>query len=162
MSRWLPFPLLSFGLLVLWLMLNQTLAPAHLLLGSAVAVAGGLTLAKLNLPPTRTRRPKAIIILMAKVFKDIVRSNVAVARIIMVPRTRGAVSGFVHIPLQMRSPYGLAILGGIITAAPGTCWVDYDSDTGMLIIHVLDLVDESVWVDIIKTRYEQLLMEIFE
>lgn len=162
MSRWLPYPLLSLGLLLMWLALNQTLAPAHLLLGGVIAVVGGLTLAKLNLPPTHAKRPKAFILLMAKAFADVVRSNVAVIRIILFPPTRGAVSGFVRIPLEMRSPYGLAILGGIITAAPGTCWVDYESDTGILMIHVLDLIDESEWVDTIKMRYERLLMEIFE
>jgi multicomponent K+:H+ antiporter subunit E len=31
-----------------------------------------------------------------------------------------------------------------------------------LIIHVLDLVDESDWIRTIKTRYEKLLLEIFE
>ena len=29
-------------------------------------------------------------------------------------------------------------------------------------MHVLDLVDETVWVRTIKGRYERLLMEIFE
>jgi multicomponent K+:H+ antiporter subunit E len=29
-------------------------------------------------------------------------------------------------------------------------------------IHVLDLIDESEWVDTIKGRYERLLLEIFE
>ena len=29
-------------------------------------------------------------------------------------------------------------------------------------IHVLDLIDESVWIGTIKNRYERLLLEIFE
>ena len=29
-------------------------------------------------------------------------------------------------------------------------------------MHVLDLVEEEVWVAIVKERYERLLMEIFE
>ena len=32
----------------------------------------------------------------------------------------------------------------------------------MLMIHVLDLIDEGVWIEIIKGRYERLLLEIFE
>jgi multicomponent K+:H+ antiporter subunit E len=32
----------------------------------------------------------------------------------------------------------------------------------LLMIHVLDLIDESVWIDTIKGRYERLLLEIFE
>ena len=29
-------------------------------------------------------------------------------------------------------------------------------------IHVLDLIDERVWIDTIKNRYERPLLEIFE
>ena len=71
-------------------------------------------------------------------------------------------SGFVNIPLQMRNRYGLAALATIITAAPGTYWAAYDTRSGVLTIHVLDLVDESHWLKTIKWRYEGLLMEIFE
>lgn len=162
MSRWLPFPLISLALLALWLLLNQTLALAHILLGGVLGIVGGLTLTKLDLPRTNAKRAMTALILAGRVFYDIVRSNISVARIILFPRSRRAVSAFVHIPLKMRSPYGLALLGGIITAAPGTVWVDYDSETGVLVTHVLDLVDEQEWVNIIKLRYERALMEIFE
>jgi multicomponent K+:H+ antiporter subunit E len=62
----------------------------------------------------------------------------------------------------MRDPYGLAALACIITATPGTVWVEYDSAQGTMLLHVLDLVDEEEWVRIIKDRYERRLMEIFE
>ena len=35
-------------------------------------------------------------------------------------------------------------------------------NSGVLLIHVLDLVDKDEWVALIKNRYEALLMEIFE
>jgi multicomponent K+:H+ antiporter subunit E len=31
-----------------------------------------------------------------------------------------------------------------------------------MLLHVLDLIDETEWVQIIKQRYEKPLMEIFE
>jgi hypothetical protein len=46
----------------------------------------------------------------------------------------------------------------IITSTPGTIWVSHDSGAGILLIHVLDLVDEQDWTDSIKPRYEQPLM----
>ena len=39
MNRWLPSPLLSIGLLLTWLLLNESVAAAHWLLGGALAVA---------------------------------------------------------------------------------------------------------------------------
>ena len=65
----------------------------------------------------------------------------------MAPRTRR--SGFVLVPLDMRSPYGLAALACIITATPGTIWVN-TTPRGHLLLHVLDLVDEEAWVRTIK------------
>ena len=38
------------------------------------------------------------------------RSNIAVARIILGPRARSETSGFLDIPLELRAPYGLAVL----------------------------------------------------
>jgi multicomponent K+:H+ antiporter subunit E len=67
----------------------------------------------------------------------------------------------VEIPLELRDPYGLAALACIITSTPGTLWVDFNEASGILTIHVLDLVNESEWVGLIKERYERRLMEIF-
>ena len=67
-----------------------------------------------------------------------------------------------NIPLDLRDPYGLAALACIITSTPGTFWVELRSGDGMLMIHVLDLIDESEWIQTIKGRYERLLLEIFE
>ncbi|MBM6584501.1 Na+/H+ antiporter subunit E, partial [Microvirga sp. BT689] len=66
------------------------------------------------------------------------------------------------IPLDLRSRNGLAVLSIIITSTPGTIWVEYNAARSTLLLHVLDLVDETVWIRTIKGRYERLLMEIFE
>ena len=56
----------------------------------------------------------------------------------------------------------LAALACIVTATPGTVWVEYDSMRGTMLLHVLDLVDEKAWVRTIKNKWERRLMEIFE
>lgn len=160
MNRILPFPLVSAGLVALWLLLNQTFSPGHLLLGGVVALVGGWLLAALELPKSRLRRLSPIVRLAGLVAADIVRSNVAVALIVLGIKERDRTSGFVHIPLELRQPYGLAILACIITSTPGTLWVSFDEATGTLTIHVLDLIDESEWIRTIKGRYERLLLEI--
>ena len=70
-------------------------------------------------------------------------------------------TGFVAIPLDLREPFGLAVLSIILTATPGTLWVQYDSDTGRLLMHVLDYTDGDAWIRRVKDRYERPLMEIF-
>src|SRR3954468_20082280 len=105
MTRLIPFPIASACLLVLWLLLNQTLSPGHILLGGAVAVVAGWSLAALHPPTARPPRLGAIFHLAAVVLADIVRSNIAVARIILGLQPRRWTSGFVEIPLELRDPY---------------------------------------------------------
>jgi multicomponent K+:H+ antiporter subunit E len=162
MTRWLPFPLLFVALLAMWLLLNQTLGLGHILLGGALALCLSWAMVALQPDRVRIRHPLTIIRLVFSVLTDIVRSNLAVARIILSPRLRKHPSAFVNIPLELRHPYGLAVLACIITATPGTLWVGFNSATGILTIHVLDLVDENSWIDTIKSRYERRLREIFE
>lgn len=161
MNRWLPFPLLSLAFTIMWLLLNQTMAIGHIILAAALGFFSALLLTVLDVPALRLRRPKVLLELLLVVLQDIIRSNIAVASIVLAP-TRLRTSGFLKIPLELRAPYGLAMLAIIITSTPGTLWASFDPATGILTIHVLDLVDEDAWIANIKQRYERRLMEICE
>lgn len=160
MTRWLPHPWFALWLLVAWLLLQQSLAAPTIALGIVLALALSSFLGKLGLPRVRVRSLGALLLLLVRVFADIVRSNIEVARIIVSPRPRVA-SRFVKIPLEITSPYALALLACIITATPGTIWVSHDSLRRVLMIHVFDVVDEAPLIVHIKQRYEQPLLRIF-
>jgi multicomponent K+:H+ antiporter subunit E len=162
MTAWLPYPLITAALLVTWLLLTESLSPGAFVLGGALALVTSWVLVALALPKSRIRRLLAVLRLAWAVLVEIIRSNNAVARIILQPQARKRRSGFVRIPLDMRSPYGLTVLALIITSTPGTVWVEYDSADSTMLLHVLDLIDEEEWVRIIKNRWERRLMEIFE
>jgi multicomponent K+:H+ antiporter subunit E len=151
------------ALLAMWLVLNQTLAPVHVLLGTALGLAGGYVMARLQ-PPAGKVRYRGVVVaeLLALVLADIVRSNLAVARIVLDPGVRNRTAGFLSMPLEVRHPGALAALACIITATPGTSWARYDAARNILTIHVLDLVDERAWIRLFKARYERRLREIFE
>lgn len=162
MRRLLPFPVLSLLIMALWLLFNMSLAPLDLLIGAILGVLLGQAMQILDPDPPNIKRPLAILRLFSIVAYDVVRSNFAMFGIIIGARRKHPSSGFVNVPLDLRNRYGLAALSTIITSAPGTFWAAYDSRTGVLTVHVLDLVDEAYWVRTIKQRYEGLLMEIFE
>lgn len=162
MKRLFPHRLLALSLLVMWVLLNQSLSPGQLLLGSAVAIGASFAMAALKPEKVSIRSLRPLPRLAAAVFADIFRSNIAVARIIFRPRSSDRVSGFVSIPLDMRSRYGLSVLSCIITATPGTLWVQYDRQANKVLVHILDLIDEEEWIHLIKHRYERPLMDIFE
>lgn len=155
-------PVLWLALLAMWLALNGTLALGDVILGAIVASAAVAALARLEAGSSRFRRPLAAARLACVVVVDIVRSNLAVAAIVLGPATRGRVSGFVDIPLDTRNPQALAALACIITATPGTAWARYDSRANVVTIHVLDLLDGAALARTVKQRYEARLREVFE
>ncbi|HEX6994446.1 MAG TPA: Na+/H+ antiporter subunit E [Gammaproteobacteria bacterium] len=154
---------LTVSLVAMWLLLNQTLAPVHIVLGTLLAIALAWASRRLRPLQPRLARLGLVPVLLARVLQDIVRSNIAVARIVLgLVGDREIRSGFVDIPLEMRDPHALAVLAGIVTSTPGTVWVDLAADGSRVTLHVLDLRDEQDWIDWIKLRYERLLMGIFE
>ncbi|MDB5370588.1 MAG: multisubunit potassium/proton antiporter, PhaE subunit [Roseomonas sp.] len=161
MRRLLPHPIVSAALFVMWLLLNESIAPGPMLVGAVLAVLGGWALALLKPGRTRLRRLGVALRLAGVVVADLVRSNIAVTQVIL-HRRRDRRAGFLRIHLTLRNPQALAVLACILTATPGTAWVEYDTEDGWLLLHVLDLIDEASWVSIVKDRYERPLMEIFQ
>ncbi|MBO1074587.1 Na+/H+ antiporter subunit E [Roseomonas marmotae] len=160
MRRLFPHPLISGALFVMWMLLNQTVSPGPALVGIVVAALGGWALDLLQPPPLRIRRPMIALKLLGHVLVDVAQSNLGVARVIFGQR-KDRRTGFIRVQLALRDPRPLALLACILTATPGTAWVEFDEEDGWLLLHVLDLVDEATWVSIIRERYEQPLMEIF-
>lgn len=163
MRRWLPSPLLSLALLLMWLLLNQSAAPAHWLLGAVLGIVAPL-LARPLQPHghARLRRPLALFRLLRMAAIEIVRSCFNVTQIILLRRSADVNSQFIHVPLDLKSPHGLALLSCLINSTPGTVWVEILPERHELLLHVFDLHDEAWWVETIKTRYEQPIIEVFE
>lgn len=156
-------PALIGALTVMWLLLNQTLALGQIVLGFLLALALARASSTLRPLQPHLRRIYPAVGLLLVVLRDIVRSNVAVARIVLgLIRDREVRSGFLDIPLELRDPHGLAVLAAIVTSTPGTVWVDLAPDGSRLTLHVLDLKDEVAWIRLIKDRYERPLRRIFE
>jgi multicomponent K+:H+ antiporter subunit E len=156
-------PVMKVALAVLWLLLNQSVSPGNIVLGLLLGALLAWAASSLRPLQARVRRLDLALVLAIVVLGDIVRSNVAVAGIVLgLVRRRDLHSGFVDIPLELRDPHGLAGLAAIVTSTPGTVWVGLSRDGSVLTLHVLDLRDESAWVRLIKERYERPLRRIFE
>lgn len=163
MMRWLPYPVVSLGLCVLWLLLNQTVDPANLLFGALLGIAVPLLTRRLQpFGYPRMRKPLVFVRLMGMASVEVVRSCFNVCRIILFRDYRTVKAQFMRIPLDLHDPYGLAMLSCLINMTPGTVWVEILPEGHELSLHVFDLHDAQWWIDTIKTRYERPLIEIFE
>lgn len=157
----MPYPWLYAGLFIMWLLLAQSASPGQLVLAATVAFAVVHATAAIKPYRARPRNPMLMLRLAFFVLTDIVRSNFAVMWIVLRPSGK-RVSGFVRFPLDLKDDFALTVLALIITATPGTMWVEYNRTRSELLVHVLDLIDEEEWIRLIKLRYEGLLMRIFE
>jgi multicomponent K+:H+ antiporter subunit E len=157
----LPSPLQSALLFATWLMLNQTLAPGHVLLALVLAIGLPILLDPLVRPYPRMRRPAVAARLAAVVVRDVIVSNIEVARRILGPDA-ALRPGFVAVPLAIADPYAISTLAGIITMTPGTLSCAIAPDGRALVVHALHLDDAEALVAQIKERYEKPLKEIFE
>ncbi|GAB4471391.1 MAG: Na+/H+ antiporter subunit E [Burkholderiaceae bacterium] len=156
-----PAPLLSFVLFASWLLLNNTVDPAHLLLAAVLALAIPWFTEPLRPERPRIRRWHVAAKLALLVLWDIVLSNIEIARRILGPES-AIRPRFVWVPLAIRDPHGIVTLAGIITMTPGTLSSDLSEDRRWLLVHAFNVDDEAALVATIKRRYEAPLREIFE
>lgn len=160
--RWIPSPPLSIALFVVWLLLNQSLDAATLLMALILALVVPLITRGLRPAAVRMRRPRVALALAGVVLRDMVRSAAMVARELLTRRTDDIASHFLLVPLDVRDANALAVLAMILCLTPGTAWGELSLDRSTLLLHVFDLQDEQGMIRMIKDRYEKPLMEIFE
>lgn len=161
MKRWLPQPRTSLVLLVVWLALNNTVHPAHLLLGGLLAGIIPLWTSRFAVSATYPKQLLTVVVLSVIVLIDILKSNLDVARLIL-GREADIQPDFVWIPLEVTDTYAKTALAGIITMTPGTLSVDFSEDDKYLLVHALHVTDKAQLIKDIKVRYELPLKEIFE
>jgi len=160
MRKLFPTPVHSLLLLVVWLLLNKSVSPGHLLLGSVLAILIPLITNRLRNPQPGIRRPFLALLYCWRVLGDILIANLHVARLIIRPHL-ALKPAFVMVPLDITRDVPITILASTITLTPGTVSADVSDDRSRLLLHVLHLDDEAELIRTIKARYEAPLKEIF-
>jgi multicomponent K+:H+ antiporter subunit E len=160
-TRWLPHPVSSLALWIIWLMFNNTIAPAHLVLGAILGIAIPWITHVFWPEQARLSHPLTALRLFFIVLYDIAVANLKVARLVLGP-VSALRPAFVEVPLQLQNPFAISSLASIITLTPGTVSASLSADRRTLLVHALDVDDRDALVAEIKQRYETPLKEIFE
>jgi len=161
MRRLLPHPLLSPGLMVIWLLLANSLTPGQVLLGALLGWGVPLLTRGFWPEPVRLRRPWLLLRYLGVLLWDIGTANVQVARLVLGP-PQALRPGFVVLPLRLRSELAISLLANTICLTPGTVSARLSSDGRELLIHALDLDDPQALIQTIRDRYEAPLLEVFD
>lgn len=159
--RFLPHPLLTPTLAAVWLLLNNSLAPGHVVLGLLLGWAIPWFTLRFWPERVRIRRPLKLLRFVAVVLYDIVVANLIVARRIL-GRPERLRPAFVSLPLDLKSDLAISLLANTICLTPGTVSARLSPDRRSLLVHGLHVPDAGVLVATIKARYEAPLKEVFE
>lgn len=159
--RFLPHPVLSLVLAAIWLLLANSLAFAHILLGLLLGWAIPLFTQDFWPDPVRIGKPLTLLRYTAIVGWDIVVANLVVARLILLRPTK-LHPAFVAMPLDLNSDIAISLLANSICLTPGTVSALLSQDRKTLLIHALDVDDSEALIAKIKQRYEAPLKEVFE
>lgn len=157
---WFPHPLLSLLLLLLWLLLNNSLSPGHLVLGMILGIVIPLFTKRFWPQRLAVGRPLVALRFAGRVLSDIVMANFSVAKVVLGPKS--AIQPiFVKVPLEVDSEFVTTLLAGVVSLTPGTVSADIDLQHRLLLVHVLSCEDPEALVSQIKSRYEAPIKEIF-
>ncbi|MEM1023551.1 MAG: Na+/H+ antiporter subunit E [Myxococcota bacterium] len=156
MNRWFGRPWLSLVVAGTWLLANNSAAPGHLVLAALLGLLlPGLTYAFWPDAPS-LRRPIPALRLMIVFAYDVLIANLRVARLVLGPNDRLR-PAFLEVPIEIEDAFGVAVLASMITLTPGTLTVYFRESSSVLVVHALDVDDETAAIAEIKRRYESPL-----
>lgn len=158
--RLFPMPLHSVLLFTIWLLLNNTLAPGHIVLATFLAIAIPLITSGLQTPQPSFRKPLHTLRYALLVVWDIIVANFEVA-LLVIGRNKKLAPAFIAVPLDIRHEFPITILASTVSLTPGTVSAEVSEDNQWLYVHVLHMTDKDALISLIKQRYERPLMEIF-
>ena len=117
--RVLPHPVLSVLLLLVWLLLVDSFAIGHWLLGAFLGVCIPLLTNRLLVGRSQEWHPLLLLKLLVLVMWDILVANVQVARLTLGPiqRLRPA---FVEVPIELENDLAISVLVSIVSLTPGS------------------------------------------
>lgn len=159
-TPWLPHPAITVVLVILWLLLQGSVAPGNVLLGVLLGTAIPIFSSRFWPEPVHMGSLATIVRFIAIVLWDIVVANLSMVRFVLGP-TSAIKPAFVRVPVELEDDFALTALASTISLTPGTVTARVSPDRHSLLVHALVVDDEAELVDTIKRRYEAPIKEIF-
>ncbi len=161
--------------MLFWLLLTLSLDPVELILGAVVsgivaAFAGHFFIHYRAFYLYNPVRLVVLVFYCCIIFLwEMIKANVAMARIVLSPNLRNYQSGIIRIPgsPNIKSEYGMAMVSDCITLTPGTITMDVagdEEDNTYYYVHWIDVTetDREKAGEVIKGRMERWIGRIWQ
>lgn len=155
-----PHPVLTLMLWIVWLLLNNTVATGHIVLGLIIAIMIPFLTSGFWPEKVRIQTPLTLFKFLATVLWDILIANMMVAKLIL-GRNDDLNPAFFYVELDIETPLGVSLLANTISLTPGTVSCDLSADRRRLLVHALHVEDIPASIQHIKQRYETPLKKVF-
>lgn len=105
------------------------------------------------------RRVAAALSLMGAFAVDIVASSLAVARVVLTPRSANR-PAIVAVPVDARTEWGVALFAYLVSLTPGSTSLHVADYRRTLYVHFLDAPDPEARATGIKALYERHIVRL--
>jgi multicomponent K+:H+ antiporter subunit E len=161
MNKIIPHPILSIALLISWLLLNNTIAAGHIVLGAILSILIPWFTASFWQEKVCASNPIIFLKFVLVVLYDIIVANITVAKQVLSPNEKLKPT-FFKLPIKIERPLGISVLASTISLTPGTVSCDLSEDRSYLLIHGLSVENVEKEIELIQQRYEKPLLEVFK
>lgn len=159
LQRWLPHPLLTLVLVVMWMALLNDFSSGGLLIALILGIVIPIITSHFWPDRPRIRSYSKAIAFIGLLIWDVIVANVQVARLIVFRPADKLNVRWVAVPINLETPEAITLLSATITMTPGTVASDVSADGHSLLVHCLDAPDTVAAVEQMKTRYERRIKE---
>lgn len=155
----MPFQiLLNLLIAFVWMSLTTWNTPSFFL-GFLIGLALIFTLRRFFHYEFYLIKVLAIIKLLLLFLKEIVLSNIMVAKHVISPKLNIR-PGIFAFPTELKSDWEITILACLITLTPGTLTLEVSPKGNILYIHAIDIPDAEEVILQIKNSFEKAIMEV--
>lgn len=160
LTRLIPKPVNSCLLFAIWLLVNNSVSPGHLVLATVLALVIPPLVQGLKESQPSIKKPLLAVRYLFVVLSDILIASFQVAYLTLGPIKKMR-PGFVAVPIDIKDTLPLTLLASTVTLTPGSLGCGFSADYRWLYIHVINLKDPQEIIDTVKNRYEAPIKEIF-
>ena len=138
-KKLLPNPILSVVLVVIWLLLNNTIAFGQVLLGLFLGFVIPLFTTAFWPEKVNIKKPTVLLKFAFMVLYDILIANITVAIRILGP-TKKLTPAFFEVPLDSKNPLIISVLSSAISPTLGSVSRDLSDDSSPFFVLCLHVV----------------------
>jgi len=142
-----------------WMFLSGNFSFSGFFAGYVLGIAMLLLLRRFFPGGLYIRKVWAAVKLLALFFRELLLSNLAVAKAILSPRL-AIRPGIVEIETDLRSDWEITLLSFLITLTPGTVTLEVAPKQDKIYVHALDIEDADELRAQIKQSFERAIMEV--